>query len=225
MSTDPREYLNDNEEGQRLSLEAFEASLWTAMPAIVESVDLVKMTISCTIAIQGRMLNPDGSTSFTTIAPLLDVPIVFPSAGGFTITFPIAIGDEVLVVIASRCIDSWWQNGGTLNVPMEYRMHDLSDGYAIPGPKSQPNVIDNISATDVQIRNDEGTTYISITAAGKIKLVSPSEIDITGNLKVTGTISATGEVTGNSATTPITLTTHVHPGVTTGSGSTGGPTG
>ena len=33
--------------------------------------------------------------------------------------------------------DSWWQSGG-IGVPIESRMHDLSDGFAILAPTSQP---------------------------------------------------------------------------------------
>lgn len=170
MGLDPRQYLNDQEEAIRLALDGREADMWTAMPCIVDSVDLVKMTLNCVIAIQGRFQNPDGSITWVNIGngPIQDVPIVFPSSGGFTITFPIIPGDEVLVVFASRCIDAWWQSGGIGNKPLEYRMHDLSDGFAIPGPKSQPNVISGVSTTDMQIRNNTGTTFLSIGADGKI---------------------------------------------------------
>src|ERR1019366_1339884 len=112
-----------------------------------------------------------------------DVPIVFPSAGGFTITLPITVGDEVLVIFSSRCIDGWWQNGG-IQAPIEFRMHDLSDGFAIPGPKSLPHVIPNISTTGAQIRNNAGTTYVEISANGQIQLVSPSQVNIKANLVV-----------------------------------------
>lgn len=149
-------------------LDGRQSTMWTAMPAIVQSVNLTAMTCVCQIAVQGRSEDPEGTVSFHNISVIQDVPIVFPSAGGFSITFPITAGDEVLLVFASRCIDSWWQSGGYSNIPMEFRMHDLSDGFAIPGPKSQPNVIGGISATDCQIRNSAGTTFLSIGADGKI---------------------------------------------------------
>lgn len=168
MSEDPRQYLNDNEEAQRLSLDGRQAKLWSAMPGIVQSVDLAKMTCVVQLAIQGRLEDQNGNLQWVNISVLHDVPIVFPSCAGFSITFPVAAGDEVLVVFASRCIDAWWQNGGYQNKPMEYRMHDLSDGFAIPGPRSQPNVISSINATDIQIRNAAGTMYISLGADGKI---------------------------------------------------------
>jgi hypothetical protein len=214
---DPREYLNDNEEASRLMLDGRQAGVWTAMPAIVQSVNFEAMTCVCQIAIQGRTEDQNGNIQFQNISLIQDVPICFPSAGGFTITMPIAARSEVLLVFASRCIDSWWQNGGYENIPMEFRMHDLSDGFCIPGPKSQPNVIANISSTDCQIRNDAGTSYISITASGAINLVSSEGIAITGNLTVTG------EVTAKSGTTNIPLSTHLHTGVQSGGSDTGGP--
>lgn len=172
---DPRQYLNDNEEGQRLAQDGHQARIWTAMPGIVQSVDLAKMTCVVQLAIQGRAEDEEGALTYQNISLLQDVPIVFPRAGGFTITFPIAAGDEVLVVFASRCIDSWWQNGGFANKPMEFRMHDLSDGFAIPGPSSQPKVIEAISSTEIQIRNDAGDTYLSIVKASKkFGMVNPT---------------------------------------------------
>jgi hypothetical protein len=164
---DRNQVLNDPETAQRYALQGLQAQMWTAMPAIVSSVNLEAMTCEVQPAIKGVATDENGVQSFVNMPPLLDCPIVFPSAGGFTITFPIAVDDEVLVVISSRCIDSWWQSGG-VQIPMELRMHDLSDGFVIPGPKSQPNVISNVSATDVQIRNDDGDTYVSITGDGKI---------------------------------------------------------
>ena len=165
---DPRQYLNDSEEAFRLAAEGNRAGLWTAMPGIVQSVNLAKMTCEVQLAIQGRYEDQTGTVNWVNISPIQDVPICFPSAGGFTITLPMAAGDEVLVVFASRCIDAWWQSGGHANKPLEFRMHDLSDGFAIPGPKSVPNAIASISATDLQIRNNTGTTYLSIGVDGKI---------------------------------------------------------
>lgn len=169
MNVDPREYLNDVEEANRLMLDGRQSAMWTAMPAIVQSVDLTKMTCVVQLAIQGRFEDAKGGINWVNIGKLLDVPIVFPSAGGFLVTLPMAAGDEVLVVFGSRCIDFWWQNGGYQNQPAEYRMHDLSDGFAIPGPRSIPNLpVGSINATDLQIRNSAGTVYLSIGADGKI---------------------------------------------------------
>lgn len=219
---DRNSLTNDAEEAMRLVLDGRQSVLWTALPCIVKSVNLTKMTIEAQPTIQGQIEDENGSIQSVNLPLLVDVPLVFPSAGGFTITFPIKANDEVLVVFASRCIDAWWQSGG-INRPMEARMHDLSDGFAIPGPRSQPRVVGSISATALQIRNDAGTSYLEITASGKINIVAPTGLEITGNVVVSGTIAANQVQANTVLGGGKNLATHVHTGVTTGGGNSGPP--
>lgn len=165
---DRNELLNDQEAGLRLMLDGRQSRIWTAMPGIITKVDLTKMVCNVQLSLQGRIEKEDGSLEYVNLPELGEVPIVFQSGGGFAFTFPVAAGDEALVVFSSRCIDSWWQSGGYANKPMEARMHDLSDGFAVVGPKSLPNVLASISASEAQFRNEAGTTYLSITNTGKI---------------------------------------------------------
>lgn len=244
---DRAQLLNDGEESLRIAFDGRLCALWTAMPGIVIDVDLVSMTCSVQPAIQGQVTNENGQVQSVNLPKLIKVPIVFPQAGGFAITLPLAANDEVLVVWASRCIDSWWQSGGYENQPMEARMHDLSDGFCIPGPCSQPNVISNISATGAQVRNRAGTSYVEIASDGKIKIVAPAEIDLTAPLvKVTGNLTVTGDINGTNITGTGILTgaslsvagagslgsvtiggipfgTHRHTGVQSGLNDSGGP--
>lgn len=212
---DRAELLNDAEEAQRLVLDGRQSTIWTALPCLIESVDFSAMTCECQPAIQGTILDENGAETVVNLPLLLDVPIVFPSAGGFTITFPLKAGDEVLVVMASRCIDAWWQSGG-IGRPVEARMHDLSDGFAIPGPKSQPKKITGISSTALQIRNDAGTCYLEIAANGQLKLQAPSGLVINGNVLMTGTFIA--DTIKTTAGIDLALHTHI-------SASPGNPTG
>ena len=196
---DRAQILNDSVEAFRLALEGNQVGIWTALPCIVVSVNLTAMTCELQPAIKSVFEDQLGAISQITLPVLPDVPICFPSAGGFTLTFPIKAGDDVLGVFSSRCIDAWWQSGGVQQA-MESRMHDLSDCFAIPGPKSQPKVISAISSTTVQLRNDTGTAYLEVDAGGNINLVGT-------------TVKINGQVYG----------THVH-SVTTAPGTTGVPT-
>jgi hypothetical protein len=228
---DRAQLYNDPEEAFRIAFEGKQSGMWTAIPCIVTAVDLTKMTCSAQPAIQGTVEDENGVKQSVNYPMLVDVPICFPKAGGFLLTLPIAVNDEVLVVFSSRCIDAWWQSGG-IQRPMEARMHDLSDGFAIPGPCSVPNVpAGAISATGAQLRNAAGTTYIEIAADGKIKLVSPAGVEVTGNLTVTGVLNFTGNLVVSGTVTALDFiagllgfTTHKHTGVTTGAGTSGGPT-
>lgn len=228
---DRNQLLNDSQESLRIALDGRLSNLWTSGPGIVAAVDLTTMTLSVQPAIQGQVQDENGRTQNVNLPLLIHVPIQYPSAGGFSLTLPVAVGDEVLIVWASRCIDAWWQSGG-IQRAMEARMHDLSDGFAILGIKSVPNVIPSISTTAAQLRNNAGTSYFEVSADGKVKVVSPTEIDLIGPVKVTGAMDITGAVnvtgtidaTGQITHAGIGLSTHKHTGVTTGAGTSGGPT-
>lgn len=241
---DRAQLYNDVEEAQRLLLDGRQATIWTAIPAIVQSVNFSQMTIEAQPTIKGVVEDENGKKEFVNLPLLINVPIVFPSAGGFTITFPIAANDEVLIIFSSRSIDAWWQSSG-IQKPVEARMHDLSDGFAIPGPRSVPRKVSGISTSALQIRNDAGTSYVEISADGKIKMVSPSEIDITAPIvKITGGLILDGTATGVGGSPTIAITgaltttesitaqgdvvaegtslhTHTHP--QSGGGNTGAP--
>lgn len=234
MNRDER--LDDPEESLRLALENAQSQIWTATPAIVQAVNLAAQTLSVQPAIQGTLSNPDGTTQTVNLPLLVDVPIVWPRAGGFALTFPIAVGDEVLVVFGARCIDSWWQSG-SVGAPAEARMHDLSDGFAILAPTSQPKKFANVSSTNVQLRDTAGTTYVEITPGGKARVVGASAIDIvapTINLNGSSAVNVTaptialnGQVTqasGSFSIGGIVFGTHKHTGVQSGPSNTGGPT-
>lgn len=227
------ERLDDPEESLRLAMESQQAQIWTALPGIVAAVNLAAQTLSVQPTVQGSVASPDGAKQLVNLPLLVDVPIVWPRAGGFALTFPITAGDEVLVVFASRCIDSWWQSGD-IGVPAEARMHDLSDGFAILAPTSQPKKLSGVSSTNVQLRDEAGTTYVEITPDGKARVVAATQIDveaptvnITGDLNVTGKMNLVGQLTqsgGSMTISGVVFGTHKHTGVQPGSGTSGGPT-
>lgn len=213
------ERLNDPEESLRLAMESHQSKMWTAMPGIVGSVNFDAQTVSVQLAVKGSVSSADGANQLVNLPLLVDVPIVYPRAGGFALTFPIAAGDEVLVVFGSRCIDSWWQSGA-ISAPAEYRMHDLSDGFAILAPTSQPKKLTGVSGTNVQLRDTAGTTMVEITPGGTVRVLGASLIDITaptinltGDINMTGNITATGQMTQTGGMTigGITFGSHKHP--------------
>lgn len=170
-----------------------QGTLWTALPGIVQSFDPVAMTCEVQPAIQGKMRCEDGSVEVVNLPLLLDCPVIFPRGGGCSLTFPIKTGDECLVVFSARAIDIWWQQGG-VQPPAETRMHDLSDGFVIPGPYSQPQVIPDVSTEAVELRTDDRSARVSIFPADHLV-----EVETVGNFVGTigGTVSieAGGDVT------------------------------
>ncbi len=202
---DNRERWSDGEEAIRTAWDGFRSGLWTALPGIVQSFDATALTAVVQPAIQGIVQQQEGPAQAVNLPLLPDVPVVFPRGGKCTLTFPVAPGDECLVILASRCIDAWWQSGG-VQLPMEPRMHDLSDGFAIVGPFSQATAIKALSTTTVQLRSNDGTTYIELNPTGQIvNVASPGGMNITaptvaisGAVTVTQTIAAQQTITSSA---------------------------
>ena len=188
MPIDRRERMDSAPDAMLAMLEGWQAKLWSAMPAKVISFDPTEVTCSVQLAIQMQVRKPDGTTEWVDIKPLIHCPVVFQNGGGASMTFPIKPGNECLVVFASRCIDAWWQNGGHSNVQMELRMHDLSDGFVIVGPRSLANPLTAISTTDVQLRSDDGTAVISLNPTSHvINIQTPAAVTVTSTSAVSVT--------------------------------------
>ncbi len=238
-TTDPRQLTNDLGILLRVALQGWQAGIWTAMPAVVTLYDPATQTCECTPTIQLQK-NVGGQLSWIDFPKLVDCPVLFPSGGGFTLTFPLAAGDEVLVIFASRCIDNWFATGEN-GQQRELRMHDPSDGFAFPSPRSLPKVPPALSTTDVQLRSNDGTTFIGISPAGQIteqavKVVVNAEVQVNitapvivlnGNVTINGNAVVTGLITAEDVgliddALP-SLASHVHLSRTDGTALTGPP--
>lgn len=196
------ERTQDLIEYQKRLQDMFGIELHVAMPGIVQSVDYNKQTCTVQPAIRAR-LNYEGTPTWVDLPLLLDVPFFILSGGGYSITFPIKPGDDCLVIFGDNCMDAWWQSGGIQN-QVERRYHDLSDGFALIGFKSQPQRINNYSASSVQIRNNEGSAYIEL---------SGNTINIVGNVNIKG---------GNTTIDGKIFLGHTHSGIMPGGSNTGG---
>lgn len=71
------------------------------------------------------------------------VPTVTLQGGGSYTKYPIAVDDYCLLIFTERCFDRWW--AGVDNAPpLEFRMHDYSDGIAIVGVNPLASAIANV---------------------------------------------------------------------------------
>jgi hypothetical protein len=162
--------------------------LYVALPCIIQSFDSSAMTVSVLPAIMEKMYKNVGGVPTPTDTPWdkpisRQIPVVCLNGGGAggggtgcILTMPIQAGDECLVIFCDFCIDSWWQSGGTGNVQLDKRRHDLSDGIAIVGPFSQPNAIDDYNEDSAELRTLDGTVKLTLGEDG-ITLTGPVTLD------------------------------------------------
>lgn len=190
------------------------ANLHTAVPAKVTMVS--DTTINCQPVIN-RMV--DGVS--VPLPEFIEVPPVFMQGGDSYTAHPIAQGDYCLLLIAERCFDRWYA-GADFMPPLEMRMHDYSDGFALVGinPAARaiqiPQVITHIGDTYQKgdyVHDGDRTQTGNQTVNGNVT--------INGNLTVNGDITCTGTLTVPVAVIGgIDFGSHVHP-----ENDNGGPTG
>lgn len=214
---DRRERYDDPLEATQTAMDGRQAQMWTALPGVIQSFDTTALTVTVQPAIKGNVRDSTGASSDVNLPVLVDVPVCFPRGGGVSLTFPVKSGDECLVVFASRCIDGWWKEGG-VQPALDARLHDLSDGFAIIGPWSQRTRIGAVSTTAAQIRTDDGATLVEVVA-GKVTVKAASVVLDTPEVHCTGRLTAVGDIVAGT----VSLETHVHTGVQTGSGISGPP--
>jgi len=234
---DRRERLDSVSDALLAILSGWQSEIYTALPGIIEEFDATKVTCSVQPAIQAQITNPEtGAQSWVSLPLLVDCPVFFPSGGGCTLTFPVKKGDECLVVFANRCIDAWWQSGDIQNQAV-FRMHDLSDGFAFVGVRSQPRKI-TVDQTAAQLRTDDGEAYVSVDpnshdivaqTSGNVEATGAA-ITLNGPVTVNGSLTVTDAITGQSTVADANGTmdnmrtiydSHDHPGDS--GGTTGAP--
>ena len=203
------------------AFQGLQSGLWTALPGIVTNVSRLgsEQTVDVQPSVLMQLMGTD-ETWFDVSPPVcIHCPAQFPSGGGVTLTFPVAVGDECLLVFASRCIDGWWQQGGVAK-QAEYRMHDLSDGFALLGFRSKPHVLSALSTTEAELRSDDGSTVIGLNPITSTLTLKATNIVIQGNVALTGNLGVSGSLANDGVDIG---KTHKHSGVQSGSNNTGNP--
>lgn len=95
--------------------------------------------------------NEDGVRTAEKLPVIPSVPLIYPGGGGFVVTWPMQVGDEVLLVFSDDSLDSYLQVGGAQDIdPQDDRRHHLSDAIAIPGI-AKLNAPINVSNNSMQL--------------------------------------------------------------------------
>ena len=185
--------------------------LYTALPAIVQSFDPEKRRVTIILAIQREIT--DGTTR--EIQQLLNVPVLFPAAGGFSIFLPIKSGDSVMVVFSQRGIENFKQNY-KISLSSNNSVMSIDSAVAIAGFGELEMMPADASSASLQTNDGKNAVIIS---DNQVKLsVDGATATLTNNLFETNVTIKAPDFMSNSG---ISLIGHVHGGVQTGSSNTG----
>lgn len=172
------------QEAQRAELER----VHVALPGFVTAYDPATQTADVQPALKRPLLDELGAVAQYEELPVVpSVPVCFPRGGGFHVSFPLNVGDSVLLVM-SECAIGEWQETGDVSEPADVRRHGLSGAFAIPGGYPLPKTIADASAAasalvvgrdghDEQIRIPAGGGEVRIGASASDHAALASKID------------------------------------------------
>ena len=122
------------------------------------------------------LLNKVWADGTSTPMPVLEnVPVIFPRAGGASLTFPVVQGDTCLLLFVERSMDLWLSTGGQVN-PDDPRKFDLSDAVAIMGLFPFNETSEAINNDDVLLTYQNSS--ITIKKSGDVVINTSSKVAI-----------------------------------------------
>lgn len=216
---DMEEYVGDK-------INHYMKNIYTALPAIITKVDLANQKIDAKPAVN-YLYKDFSSTEFPIFT---NIPLIFPASKSSSLTFPVSIGDTVLLVFSKKGITKFKLSDGNKPVtPNDFREFDKRDAVAIPGLfpfKTAVNKGSNRSlphnANDLVLAHNlgkAGEAEIRIKPDGEIILNTPVKVTVNApesefnsNMTINGTTTLNGVTQVNStlgATGTITSDTDV----------------
>jgi hypothetical protein len=126
----------------------------TALIAIVESYDAEKQQVNATPVLRRRIQKFTGGWVREQLPMLCDVPVLFPRAGGFFISFPIQQGDFVQLLFNEVSIDDWL-NDATSTIAHNERF-SLQGAIAIPGIFPSAKALVEAHKTNLVLGQEQG---------------------------------------------------------------------
>lgn len=164
----------------------------------IENVDTTNQTVD--VQILHKRVNMNFKTrELKDYSLLKQVPFVVIGGGQANLTFPIAKGDNCLLLFCDYEIDRWWDTGESLPSNFE-RKHDISDAFAIVGIHSMVDLIQGYSRY-VQLKYSDNSKIV----VGNEITLNNSQVTATGDVNASGTITGAQIVAGNGFSGVVTV--------------------
>lgn len=222
--------------------------MYTALPAIVVGVNDTFSGLSVNVQPAINIKHIDGD--ITQRPTILNVPVQMPASSTSAFTFPVNIGDSVLLIFSMSGIDTWKRGDGRATTPSDFRHHSVRDCVAITGVFPFSNSVNNPSkrswphsTQDTVMVHNIGTgteTEIRMKPSGNIIVNTKQNVEVNCNNATinaesmnvnvptttwVGNINQTGGqvVSGDVVAGGISQINHVHSGVAGGNSNTAPP--
>lgn len=130
----------------------------TATPGTILSYDAARQAATVQPALRIPSTDPEtGARVFRKLPPIASCPVLWPSGGGCSLTWPLEQGDPCTILVAERSTDEYRATGGRDVEPQDPRRFDWSDALVLPAwtPFNAPIPTAGIHATAAVLRADE----------------------------------------------------------------------
>lgn len=168
-------------------IDNYEAQMYSALPATVVGYDATTQRVLCQPVMYEAYTSGESQEH-----SYIQCPLIQTGSGGGVLTFPVNVGDEVLLVMSSRNFDTWWSTSKAPSLSSTVRFNDYSDAIAILGLKSKNNSVNaSTENVELQFRDADGNPLSSIVqrpdksvditseSGSSIKLLPDGNIEIT----------------------------------------------
>ena len=137
----------------------------TSFPGKVIAYDVEAQTVDVRPALLREIGSDETSVpwGFEQLPDILSVQVMWPRAGGFAITFPIEVGDWVLVLCAEQSTLLWRSKGTAPTHPGLVDPHGLNGCVALPGWYPDVEKLRGVSTTDLVIGNPTTDATVRIS--------------------------------------------------------------
>lgn len=158
----------------RKAIEAQVAALRVSLPGRIEKYDPATRRANVKPLVRDVYFDMDGVRQADSLPVVTDVPVLFPGGGGYSLTFPVAVGDPCLLLFSDSSLDVWKARGGEVD-PLEVRPHDLSNAVALVGLQDFAHAT-AAHADNVALGKSDGAC-VELTPAGDVLLHSGGAVD------------------------------------------------
>lgn len=169
----------------QVAMDEYHSDVWVALPGRVESYDATTRKASVAPITRRAYSDEDGTRVAERLPVVPDVPVLFPGAGAFSITWPLSVGDTGLLVFTSASLDVWLATGASDVDPNDARRSTLTDGVFLPGlrPFASPGSATHATAMVLESSGE-------IHAGGTAALATKADLDALKTAITNTTISA-----------------------------------
>lgn len=140
-------------------------SLWTAIPAIVISVDY--STLTCSVQPKVKHQNPS-SEELEDLPIIQDVPIACQKSGDSVLLMPPEVGDTILILFTKYALDNLLKDSQTAD-PNNVRRFSINDCIVVGGLHTSIDSIPAVASGETLLYNQSGA-FIKIDVDGNITI-------------------------------------------------------